>query len=278
MAMAMAMVKAVALLGLGVGSGLAVAPVSLRLMSAADAEAKVFTAEYTQTLALEGEQRVDIVRDLRLRWHLEGAAAAGDSVRATARFDSARGSVSSPHGRQIIDLRKLRGAAMPIAWAPSGGPPRVEGAPPAADFGEMMGAPMPVSHIVAHAFPAMPGRPVQAGDRWERTWTREAMDGVTGTRGQVTGRFRLARIEKVGGRDIARIEVTWHGDSPAAPAGGQSKPPGPVDGRGTILIGVVDGVVRDVSFEETTTGSALFGPGAVGYRQTVSVRVTGGGD
>jgi hypothetical protein len=264
----------VGLLSTGLLTAGTFAPVRLMLMDAGSADAKAFTTEYTQTITTQGEMSIDIVREARIRWRLEAAKGAGDSVRATVRFDSLRGSVSSPHGRQVLDLRTMRGTGMPIVWSRSGGPPRIDGAPPAADFGEMMGEPMPMPHFVTHAFPTLSAKGVQPGDRWEASFTRVAMDANTETRRPITMRYRLMDVEKQNGADVARIEVTWHGD---APAGTDTREAGAVDGKGFVRIGVVDGVVREVDIEETTSGTARFAPGPFRYRQTTRVRIASAG-
>jgi hypothetical protein len=246
------------------------APVRLTLMDAGAANRAAFTTEYTQTITTQGEMSVDIVREARIRWHVEAAKGEGDSVRATVRFDSLRASVSSPHGRQVLDLRTMRGAAMPIVWSKAGGSPRVEGAAPAADFGDMMGAPMPMPHFVMHAFPTLSAKAVQPGDRWEASLTRVAMDGITETRRPITARYRLVDITKASGADVARVEVTWHGD---VPAGTNARDAGAVDGKGFVRIGVTDGVIREVDVEETTSGTAQFAPGPFPYLQTTRVRI-----
>jgi hypothetical protein len=242
-------------------------PVTLQLMDAPAAAGQRFAGEWTQTVVIEREpEDVRMDRELRASLRIEQADAAGEnSVNAVLSFDSIRAAVSTPHGRQVFDMREVLHASYRLSYSRSGGAPAYLDASP-----ERNGAP-PVHPLLDVVFPAMPSQPVQQGDSWEHEWMRTRTDGMSVTERSVTTRYTLKEFEALDGETIARIELVSSGGPETNPA--DSTRPGTMEAQGTLLLDVASGVVRSVTVEETVTGAALFPGGIAPYRQTTRYRL-----
>jgi hypothetical protein len=250
-------------------------PVRLTLTQASDVAGHAYAAEMVQSITFAlptGTQRGE--REYRIRFTFADAQpAAADSVDVTARLDSVRAIMSSPHGRQVVDTRTLLGRTFPLRYARSGGAPSYTASPPAADFG-MFGGAFPVSIMVDFLFPRMPDQPVQVGDGWERVHVRRQVDGGSVlTEGNITSRYKLAGYENHDGVRLARLEVASSGDIGEVGAQGSGST-GRLESTGFILLGTLDGSVREASMEESVTISMATGSAHGTRRQTTNYRIT----
>jgi hypothetical protein len=126
----------------------------------------------------------------------------------------------------------------------------------------MFGGPFPVSIMIDLAFPPMPEQSVQVGDSWERVHARNQVDvGATPTAGNITSHYTLAGFERNDGVWLARLDVASNGDLT-----GGTDSIGKLEATGFILLGVDDGIVREVSLQESVTADAK--------RQTTNFRIT----
>jgi hypothetical protein len=242
-------------------------PVKLQLMDAPAAAGQRFAGEWTQTVVIEREpEDVQMDRELRAGFRIEQADAAGEnSVNAVLAFDSVRAAVSTPHGRQVFDMRGALHASYRLSYSRSGGPPAYLDASP-----EQNGAPS-VQPLLDVVFPAMPSQPVQEGDSWEHEWMRTRTDGMSVTERPVTTRYTLKEFEALDGETVARIDLVSSGGPEANPA--DSTRPGTMEAQGTLLLDIGSGIVRSVTLEETVTGAAVFPGGISPYRQTTRYRL-----
>jgi hypothetical protein len=251
-------------------------------MAAAKAEGRSFRGNLQQTIEVDlpgaanahGSSENTLQREVYVRFHFDRArAGSGDSTIVPAILDSLIAVMSSPHGRQVVDTRPLYGARFTLTYALAGGPPAWSAAPPAADFGDMMGGAFPVSALVDHAFLPLPDKAVATRGSWERQWTRRQVDGNVPTESRVNSRFTLGRTEQREGVRVARVTVTSQGQLTLA-GGGAWPRAGQVEATGWILVGVEDGIVREVSLEETATGWVAMGDQQLPFRQKATIRLT----
>jgi len=253
-------------------------PVQLMLMQPSDAAGLAYSAEMLQSIVFESPSGVlNAEREYQIRFQFDDAQArGGDSVSVSARLDSVRAIMVSPHGRQVVDTRILHGKTFAFTYARIGGAPTYPSAPPAADFG-MFGGAFPVSIMVDFLFPPMPDQPVQVGDAWERVHVRRQVDGgATPTEGSITSRYTFAGFEKRAGAWLARLEVAGSGALVGADAHSETATDGAgtLEATGFILLGVADGIVREVSLQESVTAPATMGGSPGTRRQTTSFHIT----
>ena len=107
--------RAVTLLLLSAGCGAAPnGPVQLTMQPAA-ANGISYASDLTQSVTWHSPQReLQGERTYRIGFTITSASAAGDSIRAAARVDSMRAVMDSPHGRQVIDLRRAVGSTFTL--------------------------------------------------------------------------------------------------------------------------------------------------------------------
>jgi hypothetical protein len=248
-------------------------PVKLQLMDAPAAAGLRFAGEWTQTVVIEREpEDIRMDRELRAGFRIEQAHAAENKINAVLAFDSIRAAVSTPHGRQVVDMREPLNASYRLSYSRLGGAPAYLDASPA-----RQGAPS-VYPLLDVVFPAMPSQPVEEGDSWTHEWIRTQTDGVSVTERPVTTRYTLTGFEALDGETVARIDLMSSGGPEASPA--DSTRPGTMGARGTLLLDVASGIVRSVTLEETVTGAGVFPGGIAPYRQTTRyhlVRQANGG-
>jgi len=237
--------------------------VKLSIADGISLEGRAYTLTLVQDAALETGADTHLVRDARFRFHFaDGERSTGERSAGAVVFDSARAAVTSPHGREVIDARPLMGRSAPLTWAREGGPAEWSAGGPVVDFGDF-GAPQPVSALIDYGFPPLDTRAVRSGDSWERTWQRRMIDGNRWTETAVTTRLTLDRIDRHGDVTLARITFRTN----ATGSGGPSA-------NGSIVIGVEDGVVREVILEDVASGEWSFGEEGVPFRQTTTLRLT----
>jgi hypothetical protein len=162
------------------------------------------------------------------------------------------------------------GATVDLSYARTGGGAAYGGSVPAIDFATFGGS-LPLSALLDYLFQPLPDRAVSAGDRWEHTWVRKQVDGGAVTTRNVVSRFTVASLERQGAGTVARVNV----ETRSSDAGGASGDA--FQSSGFFLIGVQDGLVREVSIEDTTSGPWDFGGEPLSYKQTSRVHVLGAG-
>jgi hypothetical protein len=244
------------------------------MMQPATASGVSYASELTQSVTWHSALReLQGERTYRIGFTITTAAPAGDSIRATARVDSMRAVMDSPHGRQVIDTRRMVGNTFALTYAQRGGPANYSDVP-VADFG-MLGGAFPASTLIDYAFPAMPDHAVKTGDSWQHTWTRRQVDATSGTLAQITTLYTLLAFEKLDGAVVARVQVSSKGELSADTSAGAPawEKPGSVQSNGYVLIGVDDGVVREVALEEAVKGFAAMGKPQTQYDQTAKIHV-----
>jgi hypothetical protein len=217
---------------------------------------------------------VNVDRELRLRFHVaESRPGAGDQITVLLAIDSMRSAMSTPHGRQVYDTRRQTAATYTLSYSRQGGRPDYSASPAAEDFASVMGGPPPISLVLDRMFPPLPDSAIAVGAAWERSWTERGLEAMSVATRRVHGRFTLVRVEERDGARLARIEVrtTRAADAHAA---ADSTDTGALESTGTILLGVEDGVVREVTIEERVTGSGMFPGGLAPFRQTTRYRLT----
>lgn len=236
--------------------------VKLSIADGTTLEGRAYTLTLEQDAALETGADTHLLRDARFRFHFaDGERSTGERSAGAVVFDSARAAVTSPHGREVIDARQLRGRSAPLTWSHAGGPAEWAAGDPVVDFGDF-GAPQPVSALIDYGFPPLDTRTVRSGDSWERTWHRRMIDGNRWTETGVTTRLTLERLEQHGDVTLARITFRTN----ATESGGPSA-------NGSIVIGVEDGVVREVILEDIASGEWSFGDEGVPFTQTTTLRL-----
>lgn len=238
--------------------------VRLSLGDGARLDGRAYVMEMTQTAAIEAQgERREIGRQARARVRLAAAPAAGTSQRVTMTLDSLRASITTPHSREVVDTRRHRGRSFAVGYPRAGGSAAFDSTTPALDYSSVGGV-LPLGAVLGHLFPPMPDRVVRVGESWERAWTRTSIDGNTLGDRPVTSRLTLRAIDGRGDARVARVEIATRG----APANGA----GAVEAKGFALVEVATGAVREVSIEETVTGTYNFGAGFP-YRQTTTIRI-----
>jgi hypothetical protein len=238
-------------------------PVRLSIADANAIAGRAYTLTFSQDAALEAGADTHLMRDARFRFRF-GAGERISEQRSSSLvvFDSARAAVTSPHGREVIDARPLMGRSVPVTWAHSGGPAEWEPGVAIVDFGDF-GTPQPVSALIDYVFPALDARAVRTGDSWERGWQRRMIDGNRWTETDVITRLKLDRLESHGGVTLARITFRTDAVGDRGPSA-----------SGSIVLGVEDGVVREVVLEDLSSGEWSFGEDRVAFEQTTTLRLT----
>ena len=242
--------------------------VRLSLADAPRLAGRAYGVQFAQVAVLESDgERREIGREARAVVRLSAAPTSGAARRVSLTIDSLRASITTPHNRQIVDARRHRGKSFTAAYTGAGGPAVFDSAAPALDY-TSVGGELPLAAVLAHLFPPMPDRVVRVGESWERAWTRTSIDGNTLGERPVTTRVTLRGIDGRGDARVARLEILTRG----APANGA----GAVEARGTALVEVATGALRELSIEETVTGTYRFGAG-LPYAQTTTIRIAGAG-
>jgi hypothetical protein len=131
-----------------------------------------------------------------------------------------------------------------------------------------MGGSLPLTALIDPAFPGLPQAPVKVGESWEHWWTRTQIDGGELSVRQVATRFTLVALETNGGKTVARIAASTRAAADRSAAGA-----GAVSAEGFVLIRVEDGVVLEVSSEESVTGSWSFSGEQLPFKQTSKLRL-----
>lgn len=206
--------------------------------------------------------RREIRRELRLRVRAAAERPQGGNRQVALRIDSIRASATTPHARELVDTRRHRGARGAVRYDAAGGPPIVEGAP-TVDFASV-GGELPLASLLALVVAPVPGAAVRVGRTVEQRWPRRSIDGNTPSDRPVTARLTLRAVEGRGADRVARVDIATR-----APATADA---GAIEGRGTALVEVATGVLRELSLDETTSGTYRFGDG-LPYRQTTTIRI-----
>ena len=230
---------------------------------AARLDGRDFRVELRHDVGIESpEGRRDIGRELRLRVRALAEPAQGAGRRVALRVDSIRASATTPHARELVDTRRHRGTRVVVGYDAGGGAPTVEGAP-TVDFASV-GGELPLASLLALVVAPVPGGALRVGESVERSWPRESIDGNTASDRPATARLTLRAVEGRGAGRVARIEIVMRAAATADA--------GAIEGRGTALVEVATGVLRELSLEETTSGTYRFGDG-LPYRQTTTIRI-----
>ena len=249
-------------------------PVSLGIMQPDNARGATYTVMLTQSVVwhsvlsdLKGE------RTYRLRFRITDAtAASGDSVRATATLDSVRAVMDSPHGRQVVDTRRMVGNTFGFVYARAGGPARYDSTAPSVDY-SMLGGKFPATVLIDYAFPPVPDHPVKPGDVWEHSWTRRQLDATSHTEARVTSRYTLLGFEKLAGTRVARVRVKSSGALGAEAGGPAWSKPGSIEANGYLLLGLSDGRVYELSLQETAQGFTHMGSSETPFSQNATIHL-----
>lgn len=215
---------------------------------------------FLQTMALQGEsQGMSIVRDARLRVTFGAGRRRGALNEVALVVDSARGSTTNPHAREVLDLRSLRGSQVVVTYGDSGAtwPTPV----PDLSFGDY--GKLPLSSVLDPLFPALPARAMAAGATWERSYTRRSLHGADAVTHPITVRYTLQRYDVVRGTRLARITFDVVAD-PSSPTGFKSS--------GAMLVGAGDGLLHELTVEETASGIWLFQGNEFPFIQTNALR------
>jgi hypothetical protein len=200
-----------------------------------------YGVSFSQVVAFQGDYHgAEMSRSAQFRVTLSPAAGARGAV--MVRVDSARGSASNPHAREVIDLRPMIGTSLQATYADSGRPVTWSERGPTVAFGEIGGA-IPLIALLDAVFPALPNRAVRAGDAWERTWSAPAIVGQKEVQLTVRTRYQVERLETVDRAQVVRVRFT---STPSDAADAPS--------TGTMLIGA-DGVLRELRIEGTRNGN-----------------------
>jgi hypothetical protein len=215
--------------------------------------------EFSNVVSFTGRDGAEMNRTVRFHVTLN-AAAGGRGL--SVRMDSARGSASNPHARSVLDLRSFVGTSLGVTYADSGKPVKWETAGPTVDFADASGA-LALSLLLDPMFPALPARDVRAGTTWERTWSRTALVGQQAHTTAVRTRYTVDKTERVGG-------VTgWRVSFVTTPVAGAAH----VDQSGGSMLVGADGVLHELTLEETTSGRWEFNGEQLPYTQREQVRV-----
>ena len=206
--------------------------------------------------------RREIGRELRLRVRAVAEPVPAGAGRVALRIDSIRASATTPHARELVDTRRHRGARVALRYDAGGGAPTVEGAP-TVDFASV-GGELPLASLLALVVAPVPGGALRVGHAVDRSWPRQSIDGNTASDRPVTARLTLRAVEGRGAGRVARIEILTRAAATADA--------GAIEGRGTALVEVATGVLRELSLDETTSGTYRFGDG-LPYRQTTTIRI-----
>jgi hypothetical protein len=198
---------------------------------------------FSQVVAFQGDYHgAEMTRSAQFRVTLSPAAGARGAL--VVRVDSARGSASNPHAREVLDLRPMMGTSLQATYADSGRPVTWSERGPTVSFGEIGGA-IPLTALLDPIFPALPNRAVRASDTWERTWSTFAIVGQKEVQLTVRTRYQVERVETVDRAQVVRVRFT------STPIGGAVAG---ATSTGTMLVGV-DGVLRELRIEETHNGN-----------------------
>jgi hypothetical protein len=236
------------------------APSRLTLAEGPAMSGAAYTLVLTQDAVIAGGG-AHIVREARLRLRFtDGERLDAVRSRVVLVFDSARGSVSTPHGREVVDARRLVGPALRLEYDHAGGTPEWAGPVPSIDFGAFGGT-FPVSALIDFAFPQV-GRPLRQGEAWESTATRRTSEGNVWIEESVLVRWTLDRIEA--GRNGNRAHVTFTLRRPDART---------LEAAGFFVVDVRTGLLLDLSYEETVPGTWRFGGEDAPFVQTTTLRI-----
>jgi hypothetical protein len=198
---------------------------------------------FSQVIAFQGEYHgAEMARNAQFRVTLSPVAGTRGAI--AVRIDSARGSASNPHAREVLDLRPLMGTSLQATYADSGRPVTWSQSGPAVGFGEIGGS-LPLTTLLDPLFPALPARAVRANDTWERTWTQQALIGQKEVQISVRTRYVVERIQALDGAQVARVRFTTSPTGAAVPG---------TTSAGTMLVGL-DGVLRELRIEESREGN-----------------------
>jgi hypothetical protein len=208
------------------------------------------------------EGRREIGRALRLRVRALAEPVQGGTRQVALRIDSIRASATTPHARELVDTRRHRGARVVVRVAAADGASTVQGAP-TVDFASV-GGELPLASLLALVVAPVPGGALRVGQAVERAWPRQSIDGNTASDRPVTARLTLRAVAGRGADRVARIEIATRAAATADA--------GAIEGRGMALVEVATGVLRELSLDETTSGTYRFGDG-LPYRQATTVRI-----
>jgi hypothetical protein len=243
-------------------------PVRLQLPEARRLNGQAYALEMFDSIVIDAHGAPhNAARAARFRFHFSDAGAEADArVSASLTIDSLTMSLGTPHGDEVSLTHGLAGTRVPLQYRRTGGGASYADDVPLVDFSDMGGA-FPLSSLIDPVFPALASRPVRVGDSWEQWWVRRRIDGGAASERQVTSRYTLAALEMRDGETVARVIVSTRGDAvPGLAAAGA------VEASGFVVIRVSDGVVLEVSSEETVGGLWGFEGESFPYRQRARVR------
>lgn len=219
---------------------------------------KGYGVEFTQTMAFQGERAGNAIgRETRLRVTFDAGQRRGNTNEAVVRVDTARGSLSTPHNREVLDLRNLQNTRFTITYGDSGAPATWPATPAGLAFGD--GSEIPFATLLGQLIPALPMRAARTGDTWERSWTRRSMNGQERAQHAVTTRYTLEAITQSAGTRVARVRFVTTSGAGAPPV---------FKSGGTMLVGADDGVLRELTLEESSTGNWDFNGEMLPFIQT----------
>jgi hypothetical protein len=236
------------------------APSRLTLAEGPSLSGAAYSLILTQDAAI-ADSDSHIVREARLRFRFTDGERIDDlRSRVALVFDSARGAVSSPHGREVVDARRLIGPALRLEYGHAGGAPEWAGQVPSIDFG-MFGGTFPVSALIDFAFPQV-GRALREGEQWEATAARRSIEGNVWIEESVLVRWTLDRIET--GPNGRRAHVTFTMRRPDERA---------LEAAGSFVVDASTGLLLELSYEETVPGTWSFGGEDLPFVQTTRLRI-----
>jgi hypothetical protein len=242
------------------------APARLQLPAAARLDGQQYALEMKQDVGIDYHGSPHTAsRAVRFQFGFSGSRAEAERVTSSLRIDSLRMFLGTPHGDQPELTHGLQGSSLSLTYRRDGREVTYAEPTPLIDFAEMGGA-LPLAALIEQVFPALSTSPVRVGESWEHWWVRQQVDGAAVTGRRVASRFTLAALETQAGKAVARIEVSTRADALPGDRGGA------ITANGFVRIRVEDGVVLEVSSEETVSGIWLFETERLPFQQTTRLQ------
>jgi hypothetical protein len=241
------------------------APVRLQLPTAPRLDGQTYALEMNQEVGIDYHGSAHTAsRAVHFQFSFSGSRAESERVTTLLRMDSLRMFIGTPHGDQPELTHGLQGSSLSLSYRRDGREVTYAEPTPLIDFAEMGGA-LPLSALIEQVFPALSAAPVRVGESWDHWWVREQVDGAAVTERRVASRFTLAALETRAGKAVARVEVSTRADALPGEQGGA------ITAHGLVLIRVEDGVVLEVSSEETVSGIWYFEAERLPFQQTTKL-------
>lgn len=245
-------------------------PLQLKLPDAGQIDGQGYALELSESIVIDAHGAShNAARGVRFGFRFSGARTEADAwVSAALTIESLTMSLSTPHGDEVSLTHGLVGTSLPLRYRRSGGGTSYSADVPLVDFTEMGGA-FPLSALIDPVFPALSNRSLRTGESWEHWWVRKQIDGGAATERSVTSRYTLAAFETRNGQPVVRVNVSTRGEAVPGLAAA-----GPLEANGFVLIRASDGVVLEVSSEETVSGAWSFMGEDFPYKQTTRLHLT----